>query len=79
MSNDLIEYLKSPELVVSIQNYFGVEYVQQKSEQTILNGKYNRSNSDDSSTEGQKKSIVKIHSKFWYYLFIFGTALGDEL
>jgi hypothetical protein len=60
MNRDLFEYLKSPELVVRVQEYFGVEYLQNK-------------------TEDKKASDVRINNKFWYYLFLFGTFLGDEL
>lgn len=47
-----ISVLKSSELVVKIQKYFGVKYT------------------DDNN--------VMISNKFWYYLFIIGTELGDE-
>lgn len=51
---EIIDYLKRPELVAEIQNYFGVKV-----------------------SENQGKHEVK--NKFWYYLFIVGTALGDEI
>ncbi|CAH1105179.1 unnamed protein product [Psylliodes chrysocephalus] len=50
-----MDYLKQPELVAKVQNYFGV------------NRKLK-----------QKDQEYTIENRFWYYLFLFGTALGDE-
>jgi hypothetical protein len=63
MNRELFDYLKSPELVVRVQEYFGVEYLQKKAE-----GDTNIKDSD-----------VRINNKIWYYIFLFGTFLGDEL
>lgn len=60
-----MEYLKDPQLVADIQKYFGVRT---KKQVTPQNG-----NSRQSGGE------FEIGNKFWYYLFIFGTALGDEV
>lgn len=112
----VIEYLKKPELVVAVQEWFGVEYID--SEQTKqIDGegklydqnvspnlernrysnysehkKHRRMESDDSSCVSEKskkdstnrnsEAAVKgyrITNKFWYYLFLIGTELGDEL
>jgi len=48
-----MEKLKSPDLVVKFQNFFGVSYRKGETDPVIAN-------------------------PFWYYLFKFGTALGDE-
>lgn len=53
--HSLISYLKTPELVFKIQNYFGV------------------------ITSKNTKDKIIITNKFWYYWFLFGTALGDEV
>lgn len=112
----VIEYLKKPELVVAVQEWFGVEYID--SEQTKrIDGegklyvqnvssnlernrysnysepkKHRRKESDESSHTSEKSkndstnqnsdAAVKeyrITNKFWYYLFLIGTELGDEL
>lgn len=135
----LIEYLKSPELVVKCQEYFGVRYHHKRSynrhddkkekqqlydddhqtktnqflnyDKLTENGKCHRRNISDESThsnnssEGSGDGYVSgsgsgkttstsecdspeeqedeikftITNKFWYYLFILGTALGDEI
>ncbi|CAG9817539.1 unnamed protein product [Phaedon cochleariae] len=57
-----MEYLKEPALVAKVQEYFGVQRTQV--------------NKSGSSTNYEKGYIIK--NKFWYFLFVFGTALGDE-
>lgn len=105
-NSNLIEYLKSPELVVQFQEYFGIKYLNKEDSKTnntlntslSQNGqiKTSPSNStsaatateeeESSATESQtsaptdKKDLpYRIENKFWYYLFIFGTELGDEI
>lgn len=63
---DVINYLRSPCLVAKIQNYFGVK----------LNKK-NVVNEDDNNKKIQQQ--YEVTNKFWYYLFLIGTGLGDEL
>lgn len=110
MIKNLIDSLKGPELVVKVQNFFGVKYptdnteTYQQSANTngIINefnktDKTNRAlidrngltNSDDNKAESQNGSLVsdgdikqmpyQITNRFWYYLFLFGTELGDEI
>ncbi|KAJ8982898.1 hypothetical protein NQ317_004328 [Molorchus minor] len=55
-----MDYLKKPELVAKIQEFFGVHTIKNENE-------YN-----------PQKNNFTITNKFWYYLFVFGTALGDE-
>lgn len=33
----------------------------------------------DTSSEYQEEVVCHINNKFWYYLFVLGTALGDEI
>lgn len=111
----IIEYLKKPELVVSVQEYFGVEYINSQDgkevegesklyDQNTPNSERNRysnysehkrhrrKESDESSMLSEKSSKnsdakqksdaaigYRITNKFWYYLFVIGTELGDEL
>lgn len=58
-----IEYFKEPILVANIQKFFGVQLSQ------------NSVKAKNSLT----KTEYEITNKFWYYLFVFGTALGDEV
>lgn len=101
-----IENLKRPELVVAVQEWFGVEYLNQNrcedDDDLVFDGnrssedschsfdgrgqgnwhKRNISDQSDVSTSELKRngnSPVRIANKFWYYLFLFGTELGDEL
>lgn len=101
-----IEYLKRPELVVAVQEWFGVEYLDKNQCSNGDDLVYNENHScmdsctpldsrseknchkrtisdqSDVSTSELKSngnSSVRVKSKFWYYLFLFGTELGDEL
>lgn len=62
----IIQYLKEPVLVANIQKAFGVK---------VFHAKYTQK--QDHSSNG--KLNFEITNKFWYYLFLFGTALGDEV
>jgi hypothetical protein len=61
-----MSHLKEPELVAKIQNYFGVITSTEPP------------STDNSTRSAEVKQNYVITNKFWYYLFIFGTALGDE-
>lgn len=84
-----IEYLKRAELVISVQEWFGVEYRNKIDDTEDENCAKNRSNrpknipsGDDIEKEKNVSNInsnVRITNKFWYYLFIIGTEFGDEL
>lgn len=65
----LIEKLKSPVLVSNFQQYFGVKISYDKSNENNLN------NTD----KYQKRPTYVVENKFWYWLFYFGTLLGDEV
>lgn len=105
----IVEYLKKPELVVNVQEWFGIEYLD-KNEQKINkneNTLYDRSmtsdlvqnrysncaehkihrrngcddfcaNSNENHNESTTARNYRINNKFWYYLFLLGTELGDE-
>lgn len=100
--NDLIQYLKSPELVVKVQEYFGIEYINKSLNKTHhYHGNYYepelekhssssssccydeedslRRKIGNSGAEGYYREMYRIHKKFWYYLFLIGTELGDEI
>lgn len=79
---DSINYLKEPELVARFQRYFGViryDISPSPENDTMLS----KLESGDSKTNGnvQKENEIDHHitNKFWYYLFLFGTYLGDEI
>lgn len=59
--NRLINILKSPELVIRVQEYFGIRYFKSKFASEFCSHDY------------------LVLNKFWYWLFIIGTELGDEV
>lgn len=61
-----MEYLKQPELVANIQKIFGVRKIKDIDNIT-----------SDTRNYCSKNDYI-IDNKFWYYVFRFGTALGDE-
>lgn len=61
--NEKLNFLRSPELVYKVQNFFGVEREKQVDEPLQEN-------------ENNKTPKYSIKNKFWYYLFIIGTELG---
>lgn len=61
---DVINGLKNPHLVAKVQNYFGVRLLK---------------NADDAAGDSEKNRKFEVTNKFWYYLFLIGTGLGDEL
>lgn len=85
---NLIKNLKSPELVVQIQEFFGVEYVSggkrrknstEVKHQQQNGGSVNKKFIDNSNNVNKNDEGYIINNKFWYYLFIIGTELGDEI
>ena len=82
---DLIEYLKQPSLVAVIQNHFGIKDII-KSEKSNLEILKNNSTNNTSIKEKEwdlnkpnNNDDYIIQNKFWYYLFLIGTNLGDEI
>lgn len=77
---DCINYLKDPELVARFQRCFGVLRHEISENGTMLSPLEN----GEPKTNGnaiRKENDVDFHvsNKFWYYLFLFGTYLGDEI
>lgn len=44
-----------------------------------ISGTSQSSSGTDSSLENQEEVVCLVNNKFWYYLFVLGTELGDEL
>lgn len=111
-SSGIVEYLKSPALVVRVQEFFGIEYLhkdqtvppedqtnskraenggttRRKAPSTTANGSSAGPNEEDSSssssgydkdeTAAATPAPYRVTNKFWHYLFLIGTELGDEL
>lgn len=112
MFKEVIDYLKDPQLVAVIQEFFGVDIPKStvdKIQENVLNSsqeltatkrngiprelrdntgqtdlRKNNNTEDDinllnlSETNNYNSSSSKINNQFWYYLFMFGTELGDE-
>lgn len=107
-----VEYLKRPELVVAVQEWFGVEYINDDADDDLIYDDEKQSvesdcqkhlpksapmksthkrNISSQSTESETSEYgsgkgsenanqrYRITNKFWYYLFIIGTELGDEI
>lgn len=105
-----VEFLKRPELVVTVQEWFGVEYIDSVDESDAsesdscdhsplnkqrrldantkfvdcdqTNTRSNRKLDTNASSAFSKDELdrgYRITNKFWYYLFVFGTELGDEI
>lgn len=64
-----MDYLKEPKLVAKIQQFFGVR--------TNFSDKSVNSDGYKTAKSGNQKEYI-LTNKYWYYLFVFGTALGDE-
>lgn len=115
----IVEYLKKPELVIAVQEWFGIEYLEKNAhtKSKIDDGTlYDRNmtsdvdqnrysncpeykvhrrkesdelcakNVNDSKSNYIKENLsengsaqsFRINNKFWYWLFVLGTELGDE-
>lgn len=77
---DCINYLKDPELVARFQRYFGVVRYEISDNGAMLPSLEN-SEFKTNNQAVKKNSEVDYHitNRFWYYLFLFGTYLGDEI
>uniref|UniRef100_A0A1L8DYC7 Putative sphingoid base-phosphate phosphatase n=1 Tax=Nyssomyia neivai TaxID=330878 RepID=A0A1L8DYC7_9DIPT len=88
---EYIEYLKDPELVVKCQEFFGIQYKDRAPKVTATNGssgglrkekispKKTAEHDGDDSSSSEEELRCRITNKFWYYLFVLGTELGDEI
>lgn len=75
MENPWIKYLNSPELVVKIQKFFGIKY---RDKDDIDEFKAKSTSTSPSTSTDDERHKVSITNRFWYYLFVIGTELGDE-
>lgn len=71
MDHPWIEYLNKPEHVIRVQEYFGIRYVK--------SGDDKRTSASDRSKVEEDREGITVTNKLWYYLFIIGTELGDEI
>lgn len=77
---DCIDYLKDPELVARFQRSFGVmPYDPSDNDATIPSLDNGESKTSNGNTVHKLNKIDHVTNKFWYYLFLFGTYLGDEI
>ncbi|VVC45177.1 Phosphatidic acid phosphatase type 2/haloperoxidase [Cinara cedri] len=74
---DYINYLKDPELVANFQRFFGVIRHDAPEIGSMLENGEVITNSP--VVEKENEVDHRITNKFWYYLFLFGTYLGDEI
>lgn len=79
--SDCVNYLKDPELVARFQRFFGVIRHEISENGTILSSSPENNESKTNSNGVRKENDLDFHvaNKFWYYLFLFGTYLGDEI
>lgn len=79
---DWVEYLKSENLVVQVQEYFGLKYLaKDEAEQRIDKKQESTKDVDGSSkseSESEEEKSIVVTNSFWYWLFIIGTEFGDE-
>lgn len=91
---DIIDYLKSPELVIQFQTFFGVKY--SKYSEDISDCRIHKRNASDQSSTGSSETdegfiepkdsdsynkndhTFEITNKFWYYLFLIATEFGGD-
>lgn len=89
---ETIDYLKSPELVIKIQKFFGVKY--SKHSENVIDCRLHKRNASDQSSTGSSETdegfiepkdsecfdkadqTIEITNNFWYYLFVIATELG---
>lgn len=74
---DCINYLKNPELVAHFQKFFGVIRHDTPEIGSMLENGEVKTNRP--VVEKENEIDHHITNKFWYYLFLFGTYLGDEI
>ncbi|KAK9687016.1 PAP2 superfamily [Popillia japonica] len=74
MFMDIIQFLRSDQLVANIQSYFGVQVTPVTKD---FDEVYTKKNNGYQASNNKYECVI--NNKFWYYLFKFGTELGDEL
>lgn len=81
-AKDCVDYLKDPKLVARFQRSFGVmRYGSSDNGVTVPSLDNGESKTSNGNAAVRKLNDVDhaITNKFWYYLFLFGTYLGDEI
>lgn len=87
--NSLINCLRSPELVYKVQILFGIQFADNKSSgndkslnksdcNSLTRRNVKKETCDQNGIEKESEDY-KIGNLFWYYLFVVGTELGDEV
>jgi len=81
-AKDCVDYFKDPELVARFQRSFGVmRYSSSDNGVTVPSLDNGESKASNGNAGVRKLNDVDhaITNRFWYYLFLFGTYLGDEI
>jgi sphingosine-1-phosphate phosphatase 1 len=81
-AKDCVDYFKDPELVARFQRSFGVmRYSSSDNGVTVPSLDNGESKASNGNAGARKLNDVDhaITNRFWYYLFLFGTYLGDEI
>ncbi|KAL4107164.1 hypothetical protein QTP88_017549 [Uroleucon formosanum] len=78
---DCVDYFKDPELVARFQRSFGVlRYGSSDNGVTVPSLDSGESKTSNGNVLRKLNDVDHtITNKFWYYLFLFGTYLGDEI
>lgn len=77
---DCINYLKDSELVARFQRFFGVIRYEISENGTMLPNLENGQPKTNNSVVRKENEVDHyITNHFWYYLYLFGTYLGDEI
>lgn len=77
-----INHLKDPELVARFQRCFGVirhEIAENGTMLSALESGESKPNGTGVRKDAETTIDDHVTNKFWYYLFLFGTYLGDEI
>lgn len=79
----IVDHLKDPRTVVKVQEYFGIQYIPYQHENSEITSESSQSTdeieSDSVHYEKKYDKSFLILNKFWYWTFIIGTELGDEI
>jgi len=80
-ARDCVDYFKDPELVARFQRSFGVVRYGSSDNGVTAPSLDNGESKTSNGNALRKLNDVNhtITNKFWYYLFLFGTYLGDEI
>lgn len=77
---ECVDYLKDPELVARFQRSFGVmRHDPCDDDATVPSLENGESKTSNGNAVRKSNNIDPVTNKFWYYLFLFGTYLGDEI